>query len=207
MKKYFLWLLAIPFSLIAFSNAVSITCEDWDCTPSEIEVWPWICNNWITNFVFNWNVECEDEFCYLSFFNSQNNQFSVAFLNWELDLENSLCMFEWNNSKTFTLIDSLNILNLNWLTLNWWSNTWWWDWWDDNTWSWDDNTWWWVISDWFWSFTPVITWVKDTIFQLIPLVVFIWIWVLIVTLWFFAIRWLVNWIVWKINSNFSSKRD
>lgn len=57
------------------------------------------------------------------------------------------------------------------------------------------------------ALTPAIDWLKESTYQIIPYVIYIWIWVLLVTLWFYAIRWLVNWIVWKINSYFSSKRD
>lgn len=63
-----------------------------------------------------------------------------------------------------------------------------------------------LVSWWIWNFTPVITWVKDTTFQLIPLVVYIWIGVLLVVIWFYAIRWLLNRLNWKINWYFSSKR-
>lgn len=60
---------------------------------------------------------------------------------------------------------------------------------------------WW--RDWL---TPAINWLKGTVFELIPYVVFIWIWMLLATIWFYAIRRLVNWLIWKINSNFKSKR-
>lgn len=57
-----------------------------------------------------------------------------------------------------------------------------------------------------WVFTPAVNWVKTTVNQIIPLMVYIWIGVLVVTLWFIAIRWLVNWMSNWIKSKFSSKR-
>lgn len=56
------------------------------------------------------------------------------------------------------------------------------------------------------ALTPAIDWLKGTVFEIIPYVVFIWIWMLLATIWFYAVRRLVNWLAWKINSNFKSKR-
>ena len=56
------------------------------------------------------------------------------------------------------------------------------------------------------ALTPAIDWLHETVKQLIPLVVYLWIWILVVTLWFIAIRWLVNWMSNWIKSKFSSKR-
>lgn len=56
------------------------------------------------------------------------------------------------------------------------------------------------------ALTPAIDWLHNTVVELIPYIVYIWIWVLLFTLWFYAIRRLVNWLSWKINSNFKSKR-
>lgn len=61
----------------------------------------------------------------------------------------------------------------------------------------------------FWwpsALTPAVDWLRWTVNQIIPYVIFIWIWVLLAILWFYAIRWLVNWIWRKINSVFSSKK-
>ena len=48
---------------------------------------------------------------------------------------------------------------------------------------------------------------KNSFYVIIPYVVYIWIWLLVCTLWFYAIRWLVNWIWIKVNSVFKSKRN
>ena len=47
---------------------------------------------------------------------------------------------------------------------------------------------------------------KNSFYVIIPYVVYIWIWILVCTLWFICIRRLVNWLWRKINSVFSSKR-
>lgn len=57
------------------------------------------------------------------------------------------------------------------------------------------------------SLTPAINWLHDTVWEIIPYVLYIWIWVLLAILWFYWIRRLVNRIVWKINSIFRSKRN
>ena len=56
------------------------------------------------------------------------------------------------------------------------------------------------------SLTPAINWLKDVVYEVIPYVVYIWIWLLLSIIWFYAVRWLVNWLWWKINSYFNSKR-
>lgn len=58
-----------------------------------------------------------------------------------------------------------------------------------------------------WSLTPAINWLHDTVREIIPYVIYIWIWVLLAILWFYWIRRLVNRIAWKINSVFRSKRN
>ena len=80
-----------------------------------------------------------------------------------------------------------------------------WTWWNenppvipDNPWEWWN--WWNIVPD--WSLVAVITWVFSVFWELIPYVVYIWIWILIVTVWFYAIRRLVNWLSDKIHNNF-----
>ena len=79
------------------------------------------------------------------------------------------------------------VLSLPW---QWW-NTWWWnEWWN----------WWNIVPD--WSIFAVISGVFSVFTELIPYIVYLWIWILIFTVWFYAIRWLVNWVSNKINNNF-----
>lgn len=60
-----------------------------------------------------------------------------------------------------------------------------------------------LYDDWL---IPVILSVFDVTTEFIPYVVYIWIWTLLVTLWFIAVKWLVNWLVRKITVIFKSKR-
>ena len=80
-----------------------------------------------------------------------------------------------------------------------------WTWWNenppvipDNPWEWWN--WWNIVPD--WSLVAVISGVFSVFAELIPYVIYLWIWILIVTVWFYAIRWLVNWVSNKINNNF-----
>ena len=62
----------------------------------------------------------------------------------------------------------------------------------------------------FWgnsALSPAITWVKDVAFQMIPFVIYVVIWLLVCSIWFVVIRWLLSWLWLKIKSIFSSKLD
>ena len=63
-----------------------------------------------------------------------------------------------------------------------------------------------IIRWWTTALTPAFDWLKSSVSQIIPLVIYIWIWILLAVLWFYAIRRLVNWLWKKINSVFRSKR-
>lgn len=43
------------------------------------------------------------------------------------------------------------------------------------------------------SLTPIINWLSSSINEFIPYVSFIWIWVLSILIWFFVVRWFINW--------------
>lgn len=80
-----------------------------------------------------------------------------------------------------------------------------WTWWNENPPVIPDNpsdwwNWWNIVPD--WSLVSVIVWVFSVFSELIPYVVYIWIWILLVTIWFYAIRRLVNWLSDKIHNNF-----
>lgn len=55
-------------------------------------------------------------------------------------------------------------------------------------------------------FTPAIDSFNSFFVEFIPYLVYIGLWIIIVTIGFVAILWLMNWIKLKINSNFRSKR-
>lgn len=81
-----------------------------------------------------------------------------------------------------------------------------WTWWNENPPVIPDNpsewwNWWNIVPD--WSLVAVIVWVFSVFWELIPYVVYIWIWILLVTIWFYAIRRLVNWLSDKIHNNFN----
>lgn len=46
--------------------------------------------------------------------------------------------------------------------------------------------------------TPILTWLTTVFNELIPYVVYIWLWILVVTIWFVAIKWLMLWIYNKV---------
>lgn len=54
----------------------------------------------------------------------------------------------------------------------------------------------------FWS---VITWISDTMWEFIPYMVYLWLWTLIISLSFVAVKWLMVWIWNKIKKYFRSK--
>lgn len=53
---------------------------------------------------------------------------------------------------------------------------------------------------------PVITWVSSIMTEFIPYVVYVAIAVLIATLWFVAVKWLMNWMSRRVTWTFSSRR-
>lgn len=50
--------------------------------------------------------------------------------------------------------------------------------------------------------TPILNWFKGTMLEFIPYIAYIWLWIIVATLWFIAIRWLVNWVRAKIFDSF-----
>lgn len=63
-------------------------------------------------------------------------------------------------------------------------------------------------QDWIcvWTFSPVINWLKSSVNEFIPYVVYVWLWILTSLLWFVAIRWLINWVKRKLLIVFSSRK-
>lgn len=60
---------------------------------------------------------------------------------------------------------------------------------------------WWVSA-----LNPIISSLQNTFLEFIPYIVYIWLWILGAVIWFFAIRWLVNWVRAKVYWTFSSWR-
>lgn len=65
-----------------------------------------------------------------------------------------------------------------------------------------DIEWWQIIENWTDAFSPIITSVFSIMWEFIPYVVYVWIWVLLVSLWFVAVKWLMNWLTSKITKYF-----
>lgn len=63
-----------------------------------------------------------------------------------------------------------------------------------------------LVSWWTSNFTPIITWLTNSINEFIPYVAYVWLGVLWVLIWFFAIKRLINWVRWNTLSIFNSRR-
>lgn len=56
------------------------------------------------------------------------------------------------------------------------------------------------------NLAPVLSWIQGVITEFIPYLVYMALWVLIVTLGFVAVKWLVNWTSRRVTGVFSSRR-
>ena len=65
---------------------------------------------------------------------------------------------------------------------------------------------WTILSGWTAQLEPVITGVSSIMTEFIPYVVYVAIAVLIATLWFVAVKWLMNWMSRRVTWTFSSRR-
>lgn len=158
----------------------------------------WIFNFSNSQFVDTLNIDCSDKSIYYceDFSISSDHQFAMPYLNFYL-------IFDWWSKKFFWNYSSFSSSSYS----SYWKIIWfqndhcdWINYWSDFEFSCKSDKM--PVS----SLTPAIDSLKNTTYQIIPYVVYIWIWTLLVVLWFYAIRWLVNWIVKKLNSLFSSKR-
>lgn len=184
MKKYklfLLWGIISILSIGSFSNAESLSISlNWvDYNPDFIHF-----SN-VSNLSVS-NYECSNNDCVLTFYNDNMNCdiiFNWTMNNWCLDI-----VFDWDYWIAWPEDKMFSSIVLSYGN-EWWG---WWGWLVDND----------LVS----SLSLAIDWLRGTIYEIIPYVIYIWIWVLLAILWFYAIRWLVNWMWWKINSYFSSKK-
>lgn len=66
---------------------------------------------------------------------------------------------------------------------------------------------WTILSGWIeTNLAPVLTGIQTVITEFIPYLVYMALWVLIVTLGFVAVKWLVNWTSRRVTGVFSSRR-
>lgn len=65
---------------------------------------------------------------------------------------------------------------------------------------------WTILSGWTSQLEPVLTWIQSVMSEFIPYLIYISLGVLIATLGFVAIKWLMNWTSRRVTGTFSSKR-
>lgn len=187
-KLLLLWWIITLFWIFNYSNANSITFTkvwDWDYSPYTFEAF-----DWMTNSI---DYSCSPDFpCWVRFDDWNFNEcFSMMCYNWDCTTFTQYSCVNW---QTYNIeVSGASEVPFLSITFSDWQISWWW-----SEWS--------VIVWWYWSLTPAISWLWESVSQLIPLVVYIWIGVLLAIIWFFAIRWLLNRLNWKINWYFSSKR-
>lgn len=208
MKKYLLSLLIVWLTFISFSNAdsLSLSCSDWNCTPWNISFSQWD----IINSYEDWfNGQCTIKLNWLfSFIDNNSNDYSCSSVifndgwiecNW--DLYPSLPFTITNSSSlSFDYYYCSNDLTPNSVFSYTPTSSWWWDWWE--WW----NTWWWIISWWIITLTPVVSWLNSLVVEIFPYLLYIGLWIIVVIVWFVAIRWLINWTQAKLRGTFSSWR-
>lgn len=208
MKKYLLWLLAIPFGLIAFSNAwyITFTSEYNDYenlasyyTPNKIYYntnWEWFCENLYVN-----ELGCDNsEICTFSATSNKWWKITITDDMTDDEDENITCTISDSDWVWVLTVDNLSTMPFDTLSLDnpyisetnirWNDNNWWWD---DNTWWWGGNVWS-LLPWWETALSGAISWLTSTINEFIPLMVYVWLGVLGAVIWFFAIKWLIAYV-------------
>lgn len=197
MKKFLLTLTLSVIWFIGFSSAFTITNNGWIYTPSVINF-----SESITIPEFNF-----DEY-FPSYSCTDSNDCCIAFSNGvqncEIYKDKWLASY-WDCSD---LIWNYQVVSCSYITYFWTfdsldvgipgvssvsENNW------NNNWSGTISQ---ILPNWFSDLSPAISWIYDVIHQLLPYVVYIWIGVLISVLWFYAIKWLMSFMSWKIRKYF-----
>lgn len=186
MKKLILSLLIIPLlSIVGYSSASFMKEFHWEfnCFPWDIKNVQWNINEWwidvweykiINSPINNFRIEINDSINRPYEYNWLNFSVnSVFYTNWRITF-----YFPCENLPTedWKKVINFTVVSSDYQppVVEWWSS----------------------------NITPVIVWLFGVYWELIPYVVYIWIWILIVTVWFYAIRRLVNWLSDKIHNNF-----
>lgn len=201
MSKFKLLLLGWLFTLfwiVNFSSAESYTFTyDW---------WVWYTpETFTTNIPLNElqvDYQCGGSYCYFDIMANDWSYSDFCFIIYD-DWVLSTCNYEW----TWTFLiwwlsreSEVNNWNFSTITLSDWQSSWGWD-----SWGWDS----WggaLIIEWTWAFAPVIWGLTNSIWEFIPYVAYLWLWILWVVIWFFAIKWLIKFVYWNTYSFFSSRR-
>lgn len=177
MKKYLLSLLVVWLTFIGFSSAdLVLSCTNWT---------NWTCTNidftaWYNNYNKCVNLPDDVSQILLTPSNCNNNSFEM---NWP-----------WGDTdwhSPYSCDQTYDITNMSVLCI--WDSKW------DFTLkyiyppllSWGSS-----------NFTPVLTSISSSISEFIPYIVYIGLWILGALIWFYAIRWFINWLRKKIFSSF-----
>lgn len=210
MKKFLLTALLWLFGFIgAFSYALDITDnttsvnfvkdtnmyweyspdmlyfqKDFVLTPDNITSYSCPDNSYIAFSSCESEEDCGDsspDVCYLAFDNSDSwlyfyEGYDCSFSEWDLIWLNR---DDWNACNSFTIAFSTT-------SSGGWSSEW-------------SDT---LLSGGISQLSPVVSSISTVMWEFIPYVVYIWIGILLCTLWFTAIKWLVNWFSRKITRYF-----
>ena len=183
MKKFLLFWVVWLLWFIGFSNATSLVVW-WNSTSS-------ITLN--DQSVTSMTASCSLDSCVCTI-NYNWDEWCQIMYDWDY-LDNDECMwYMWEEqSGVYTLGDDCDFDSIS-VTVSSSQSSWWWGAWDNwNTW--DSSP---LMS----SLSSVIGWLVSTVWELIPYVIYIWLWILVAVLWFIAIKRLLNWISRKIFGNF-----
>lgn len=213
MKKYILaWLLSIIW-FIGFSNASTYNNETFSCDDNnwyeDEEIWGyynsvcWPYQAYINSNICDWSLQVvdydiynEDEWWagFYIYDSDQTNSIQAVFYNdwWEVSCDWTFDYDDW-------YFESYNIKSIT-FTSDWWFGVI-----EENSWNTPWDVVWTLLPWWKDALSWAVSWVSSTVNEFIPLVVYIWIWILSAIIWFVAIKWLINRIrsksLWTFTSN------
>ena len=156
-------------------------------------------------FIGFWYCACLDNVNLAWWVNYSPNKLNWITCPWWSDFQIRVYCKNWSNTPASWVSDYVSADTIKWSCWNVWldyfvfTRYYWW--WRNCSVSYNSDK---LCYD---SFSPAVSWLKDTINEIIPYIVFISIWLLLATIWYVAVRWLVNWLWKKIKSVFSSKRS
>lgn len=194
MKKYLLTALLWVFGLCtAFASATDFTfsmVDEYTYTPSSFESDGWTFQ--LKSFV----VPTDDDYdigsyCYF-WLEIDNTQVCSI----DIDIEDNSVSentCNWYNVPEWTVSMSSSVGSVcKSITFSIGSSSEWWD-------SWGS-----LLPWWEWDLSWIISWLNSVIDEFLPYLVYIWLGLITATIWFIAIRWLVNRTSSKVRWTFSS---
>ena len=184
MKKHLLSLLIVWLTFIGFSNAVEIS------QTVNLDVW-WRFS--LTNPDFTYTVSC---------LNCTANKDIKISADWYMIKYCwdgcTISSSDWYPNGSFASPMVFQDFNFKWVSFVISYDDWTVAWWSGDNW-WSDDWWNLVSGD---DLSPVVSWLFSVVWEFIPYIVYISIWLLLSTLWFYAIKWLCNWFYNKFLSIF-----